>query len=207
MLGSLYLSSAGDNATRRVYPFAPAVAFTMHVFVAMAMGSLLMVIAGRSRQSFSEGRIPSAKVVVETGGLLNPFVWVPGVLLGVLFSRVLSERTARRAACWVWIVGGAWLAAAIWDSVRHYDARYYQGCSNFQNVVNAFFILDSSRCGGGERSLAGLFFTIPAINSVGYSLAAWFAVRLGKEWSRARAISGNKEAAIQRIAAFSSEAG
>ncbi len=113
------------------------------------------------------------KAIGEVGGFANPLVWGPAFVAGFL----LSYATRQRAARWVWLWGFGWLAVGIGDSVRFYDPHYYQGCSNFQNVVNAFFILNSRRCGGGSSTLNGLFFTLPAISSVAYSMGAWAAIK------------------------------
>jgi hypothetical protein len=118
----------------------------------------------------------ASRRLLDLGGLANPVFWCPGLVLGFLLNRKDSDRSA----CWVWPIGVAWLAYAIWDSVRGYDPRWYQGCTPWENVVNAFFIADAHKCGGGESSLAGLFFTTPAINSVAYSIGAWLGLLYAK---------------------------
>ena len=168
---------------KRVTDSLSAVAlFALHAFVAMVINSVLIIMAIGIADPFLKGA-PRLKSVVDWGGLLNPIWWIPGIALGLFVNRLLNRLIPRRVACWVWIVGVVWLTAGIWDSVRGYDARYYQGCSVLQNVVNAFFIADSQRCGGGESTLAGLFFTTPAINSISYAVGAWLALRLRKKRS------------------------
>lgn len=176
------MSPAGDKSERRSDALSAVALFALHTYVAMVLGSLLMVIAAVIADPFLKDAAPWLKSVVQWGGLLNPFAWIPGIALGLTVNRILDTR--RRVVCWVWIVGVVWLTAGIWDSVRHYDARYSQGCSVLQNVANAFFILDSQRCGDAGPTLAGLFFTIPAINSIGYAVGAWLAQRLRKELSK-----------------------
>jgi hypothetical protein len=107
--------------------------------------------------------------LVERGGFLNPIFWAPGFILGLLVNRV----KASRFACWVWLLGGVWLAFGISDSFHGYDPRWYQGCTPFQNIINAFFVGNSGKCGGGESTLSGLFFTMPAITGAAYSVGAW----------------------------------
>jgi hypothetical protein len=109
------------------------------------------------------------KPLMEAGGILNPLVWGAALALGFFVNRI----TCDHSAYWVWLPGIAWLAYAIWDSVHLYDPRWYQGCTASENVVNAFFVLNSRRCGGGESTLSGIFFTVPAANSVAYSVGAW----------------------------------
>lgn len=109
-----------------------------------------------------------------------PYVCAVGFALGF----VVNRRTLKRAACYVWIAGLAWLAVGIWNSVSSYDPRFYQGCSVLENVANSFFILNGRKCGGGGSTLAGAFFTMPAMNSIAYSVGAWVAMRLSEGQSR-----------------------
>lgn len=173
------MSSLSDKAQRLNDTFPSFGLFVLHALVAMIIGSFLAVIAAVIVDSFLKGAL-RLSAVVDWGGFLNPFWWIPGIVLGLLVNQFLNRRTPRRAACWVWIAGALWLTAGIWDSVRYYDARYSQGCSVLQDVVNAFFILDSQRCRDGDSGLAGLFFTLPAMSAATYSVGAWFALRLRK---------------------------
>jgi len=104
-------------------------------------------------------------------------VFVIGIGAGFFVNRAAFTRVA----CWVWLPGLIWLAFGLWDSVRHYDPRWSQGCSATEYVINSFFVLDSSRCSGAEGpTLSGLFFTLPAYSSVAYSVGAWIALRVGR---------------------------
>ena len=142
--------------------------FLFHTTAAMIVSPIVVVITVLVFQN-----LPShLKSVAETGGVANPIFWSPGFVFGLLLNYV----TRHRSACWVWLCGVAWLAAGILDSIRYYDRRFYQGCSSFENVVNAFFVLNSRRCGGGGSTLAGFFFTMPALNSVAYAVGAWVAI-------------------------------
>jgi hypothetical protein len=153
--------------------------FALHVFVAMVISSLFIVVAGAITGPLLEDAPSRLKSVVEGGGLLNPVVWIPGVVLGLFVNRLLNRVTRSRAAgCWGWIVGVVWLSLGILGAVRSYEAHYAQGCSVLQGVFNAFVILNARRCEGGESTLAGIFFTIPAINSIGYAVGAALALRL-----------------------------
>lgn len=175
------MNSLDDQAKPLTDPVSKAALFGLHTFVAMVIGTLLMIIAAGIAAPFFQDAPPRLKSWVEGGGLLNPFVWITGTVLGLLMNRFPNRRARSYAACWVWIVGMVWLSLAIWGSVRSYDARYAQGCSVLQDVVNAFFILNARRCEGGESTLAGLFFTIPAINSIGYAVGARLALRFSKK--------------------------
>lgn len=137
--------------------------FALHTSAAMIV-SPMIVLMGVAVVSSS-----TLRWITEGGGLGNPLIWGPGFALGLL----VNQKTLQHIACWVWLVGVAWLAAGIWDSINSYDARFYQGCSALENVVNGFFILNSHRCGGGSSTLEGLIFTIPALSSVAYSIGAW----------------------------------
>src|SRR5208337_1962494 len=131
--------------------------FLFHTFAAMIVSPFVAVIG----YLIFENVLSHLKSVAEIGGIASPLAWGPAFVLGLLLNYV----TRHRAACWVWLCGVAWLAAGIWDSVHLYDSRFYQGCSAFENVINAFFVLNSHRCGGGASTLEGLFFAMPALNS------------------------------------------
>jgi hypothetical protein len=152
--------------------------YPLHATLALIVSPFIVVMLSTAADTiFKDGVL---KRLLDLGGLANPVSWCPGFVLGFLLNR----KGSNRSACWVWPIGLAWLAYAIWDSVRSYDARWYQGCTASENVVNAFFILNARKCGGGESTLAGLFFTLPAISSVAYSIGAWIRLlsrkRLGK---------------------------
>jgi hypothetical protein len=100
-------------------------------------------------------------------------VFIVGIILGYVANRV----TLGSAACWVWVPGLIWLLLGIWDSVRLYDPRWHQGCSAAQNVVNTFFVADSSKCGGTE-DLSAVIFALPAFCSAAYSVGAWIELRM-----------------------------
>jgi hypothetical protein len=109
----------------------------------------------------------------------GPYVCAVGFALGF----VINRRTLKRAACYVWIAGLTWLAVGIGSSVNNYDPHFYQGCSVLENVANSFFILNGRECGGGGSTLGGVFFAMPAMNSVAYAVGAWLALRLRKRRS------------------------
>jgi hypothetical protein len=109
----------------------------------------------------------------------NAFLCVVG-MIGMFLGYVASRVTLGSAGCWVWIPGLTWLGFGIWDSVRYFDPRWSQGCSAGQDVINSFFVLDSSRCSGAE-GLSGLISTLPAFCSVAYAVGAWAALRVGRQ--------------------------
>jgi hypothetical protein len=175
-----FAHDAGETKTDLLV--AAGALFALHVFVAMVIGSLFIFVVWAIAGPLLEDAPSRLKSVVEGGGLLNPVVWIPGVVMGLFVNRFLNRLTKRRAAgCWVWIVGVVWLSLGILGSVRSYEARSAQGCSILQDVFNAFVILNARRCEGGESTLAGIFFTIPAITSIGYSVGAALALRLRQE--------------------------
>jgi hypothetical protein len=153
--------------------------FALHTTLALMVSPFIALMLTVAAHAVFKDGVP--RRLLDLGGFANPFIWGPGFALGFLFNRIKSKRSA----CWVWPVGMAWLANGIWDSVRYYDPRWYQGCTASENVVNAFFVLNSSRCGGGESGLAGLFFTFPAVTSLAYSLGAWAGIVSRRRWDRA----------------------
>jgi hypothetical protein len=102
------------------------------------------------------------------------------VMIGIILGCIASRVALRSEVCWVWIPGLTWLAFGIWDSARHFDPRWSQGCSAAQYTVNSFFA-HSSRCNGGDGSaLAGLLFTLPAISSIAYAFGACISLWAGR---------------------------
>jgi len=173
------MGSQAIKEERRSELFAGAGSFVLHTILAMIAGSILMVATGVTADSVLGNVSPWYTSVADSAGLLNPLLWAPGIVLGFLVYRRISTRTA----CWVWVVGVAWLAFAVWDSIHYYDPRYNQGCSVRENIVNAFFIMNARRCCGGDSTLSGLFFTMPAIGSATYSVGACAAMGLKKKRS------------------------
>jgi len=157
--------------------------YPLHAILSLIVSPFIVVMLAAAADGFLKDGVP--RRLFDLGGLANPLVWGPGLVLGFLFNR----KEFNRSACWVWPVGMAWLAYAIWDSVQSYDPRWYQGCTAAENVVNAFFILDSGKCGRGESTLAGLFFTMPAISSVAYSIGALFGLLSKKRQGKINASS------------------
>jgi hypothetical protein len=102
--------------------------------------------------------------------------WSVVVVVGVILGYVANRVTLGGTACWVWMPGLIWLLLGLWDSVRLYDPRWHQGCSAVQNVVNAFFVADSGKCGGAE-DLSAVIFALPAFCSAAYSVGAWIELR------------------------------
>jgi hypothetical protein len=137
--------------------------FGVHTLIAMLVVGLVSV--------FALGIIGNLLAASWFESDILAFCFVLGIGLGIGFLSNLANRG--QTACWVWVPGLLWLVFAIWESVRNYDPRWYQGCSATQNVVNAFFILNGRKCGGGGSTLAGVFFTLPALSSIAYSAGAW----------------------------------
>jgi len=178
---SRYMTYAAHEPTRINDHIASVGLFVLHTLVAMVICTFLLVMAALVANPLLHNSPSWLRSAVDYGGVLNPVVWIPAIALGFFANRLIKEGPFRRVACWVWVVGIVWLSLAIWDSVRHADLRYYQDCSVVQSTVNSFFTLDSTRCQGGESTLAGLFFTIPAINSIGYAIGAAIALPSSKK--------------------------
>jgi hypothetical protein len=97
------MSSANDKAKRLTDRLSAGALFAMHTLVAMVIGSSFIVIAAGIADPFLKDAPPRLMPVVEWGGLLNPFAWIPGIALGLVVNRLQNARL--RVACWVWIVG------------------------------------------------------------------------------------------------------
>jgi hypothetical protein len=53
-----------------------------------------------------------------------------------------------------------------------------------------FLVLNARKCGGGGSTLAGIFFTMPAMSSVVYAAGAWVALRSKQHRDRASTKQG-----------------
>lgn len=157
-----------------------------HCIVAMIVASVLAVLLGAFVGAMFASA-PRLQDLATAVGVASPFLWGPGAVLGFLVNK-----TARsRLACWVWLPGVVWVVNPILASIRDYDPRYSQGCTPTQNMLNEFFILNSHRCGGASTVLTGLFFVLPALNAIAYSIGAAVAlIRVGHN------VRGNRRAAL-----------
>lgn len=140
-------------------------ALFFHCTVAYIVASVIAVLFSAPIAA-AFAAIPRLEGVVQS--VASPFFWGPGAILGF----VMNKGSKHRVACWVWFPGVVFLVYAIRQSMRHYDPQYFRGCSGIQETLNAFFILDPNRCGGASSTLAGFFFTLPALSAVAYSIGA-----------------------------------
>jgi hypothetical protein len=94
-------------------------------------------------------------------GFYNPIFWVTSPLLGLL----VNYRTRHRSAYCVCIVGIAYLLFTL--------GQYKHGLQ----------MVFSTDCTDGE-CLEWLFVTLPFLNSIAYSVGAWFGFRFAQETNR-----------------------
>lgn len=116
---------------------------------------------------------PVINRTLNAGGVLNPLLWGPRFILGLVVNRI----ALRRAACWVWLAGIVWIAFGTSEALYSYHTRYAGICSPLDYVVSSFFSLVGSYCGGGENVMP---FTLPTFSAIAYSLGAWIALRLAR---------------------------
>lgn len=156
---------------KRIFP--EIVALPLYASVVMIVVTLLIFLIRGIADGVAGGREPSPLTIgFGDAGILSPFVWLPGLALGLSVNLV----RLKRRACWVWIVGALWLGFGIGNFILHFDPSLYQGCSAMEGVGNAFFTLNPKRCGGIVES--GSFFSVPAICTASFALGAWLAILL-----------------------------
>src|SRR5215813_3489617 len=56
--------------------------------------------------------------VLNAWGVGNPFLWIPGLLLGLIVNRFFLNR----AASWVWLAGMAWIVCGVLLALRNYNS-------------------------------------------------------------------------------------
>jgi hypothetical protein len=102
---------------------------------------------------------PRINSVLNAGGAANPFLWIPGLLLGLLVNWFVLRRTA----CRVRLVGIACMAYGIFAPLHSYRYQWSGTCSPFDGVMNEFSFEDARRCGGNGTILSAIDFTLPLL--------------------------------------------
>jgi hypothetical protein len=163
--------SVSDNK-EKTHQLAPAsVSFLLHASVAMIISPIVVVVEILGAAViFNNSR--GIESILSVGGVANPVLWGPGLILGLLVNRFALKSTA----CWVWLAGMVWIACGIFASLHAYHARFSGICFPLDNIRGAFFSFGSNYafCGGGENVFR---FTVPAFSSITYSLGAWAALQ------------------------------
>jgi hypothetical protein len=153
---------------------ARPVSFLLHASVAMVIAPIVVFMVGISAFIlFKNSR--GIDSVLSAGGAANLVLWAPGLILGLLVNRFALKSTA----CWVWLAGMAWIACGLFASLYTYRARFAGICSPLDSIRYGFFSYGShgsSYCGDHKNLM---LFTVPAFNSIAYSLGAWVALRFG----------------------------
>lgn len=118
-------------------------------------------------------------------GCFNPLLWVGSLFVGAL----INYRTRHRSAYWVAAVGACYLLTVI----VYYHTPLFAQSSVYQNADSrghslryGLYVLFSPACKGGE-CLEQFFVTVPVLNSIAYSLGAWFGLRFAQETNRQNA--------------------
>jgi hypothetical protein len=107
-------------------------------------------------------------------GPYTPAFWGVALLLGLLVNKFMSNRSA----CWVGGIGLVFLFAVMfWDIsiLKHSVTPDY-----WKYEFDQLFSLSSKKCGDSE-CLEQLLVTTPVLNSIAYSVGAWFGLRFGGE--------------------------
>jgi len=110
------------------------------------------------------------------GTAYNPLAWIPALITGFLVNR----KTMNRSACLVGILGVIVLFALMQLDVSGLSqSEYYVKLTGghywryeFQQMLSP-----SDRACGSSECLGKLFFTVPVVVSVAYSLGAWVGLK------------------------------
>jgi len=115
-------------------------------------------------------------------GCFNPMFWAGGLPLGAF----INYYTRHRSAYWVGLFGVGYLLATI----LYYHTTLFPHPSIYQNPDNTGYSLQrglywlfSPTCKGGE-CLEQFLVTLPVLNSIAYSLGAWFGLRFAHQKNR-----------------------
>jgi carbon starvation protein CstA len=153
-------------------PGPAPLSFFLHTVVAMIVSPMIVFVVLIFLAVSSYNNSSHINLVLNAGGVANPLLWGPGLILGLLVNRFVLRRTA----CWVWLVGMAWMAFGTLESLSTYRARFLGICSPFDRIASGFF---SYRAYCGDAGNA-TYFTLPMFSAIAYSLGAWVALRLGR---------------------------
>ncbi len=143
------------------------VSLIAHYLVAVAGGMMIGALpeAFLSRLYYNTGLEPFAPTIAITALLLGYFV---------------SHRVFRaRAATWTWIIGLLWLAFGIYDETKFWSASWSSEKTRAGYALAEFFG-PASKCGDSE-CLCEVFYTMPFVASVMYSLGAYLWKRKGQQ--------------------------
>lgn len=146
--------------------------FLLHASMAMVISPVAAMVVGLGAVIVFNNS-PGINSVLSAGGVANPLLWGPGLILGLLANRLALKSTA----CWVWLVGMVWIACGVFASLYTYHARFAGICSPLDSIRNGFFSYASNYCGDDENVM---LFTVPTFSSIAYSLGAWVALRFGR---------------------------
>lgn len=146
-------------------------------FVVPTLASMILPVLASFLMLFPVGLLIHRVVPFSLN--LDIFMWCLLFAVGSILGFRLNRAFPRREACWVWISGLAWLALGVRESVRFYHPRWAHGCSLTENIISSFLLMDVRKCEGDESALAAVFYTMPALASIAYSLGALIALRMG----------------------------
>ena len=106
------------------------------------------------------------------GTAYNPYFWIPALIIGFLVNR----RLGTRSAALIGILGVVFLFLIIWwDASGLSRSEYYvhlTGGHYWRYAVQQLLSPSDRDCGSSE-CLGKLFFTVPTVISVAYSVGAW----------------------------------
>jgi len=156
----------------------------LHVPLAMVVGTLAGIVLVFFIDPFMA--TPAFRGL-PTLGFLKPIYWTSGALLGLL----VNYRTQNRSAYCVFTIGIAYLLLALSTYIpSNAQSFYVRGQSSyFRRMIHgpylghAIHMLFSTDCKDGE-CLEQMFVTVPFLNSIAYSVGAWFGLRFAQETAR-----------------------
>src|SRR6202030_2450236 len=93
--------------------------FLLHALVAMVISPILVFVELLSAVVIFNNS-PGIESAFNLGGVANPLLWGPGLILGLLVNRFALRSTA----CWVWLVGTVWIAYGIVAYLYAYHDRF-----------------------------------------------------------------------------------
>jgi hypothetical protein len=143
----------------------------LHLCIAGIGGTLIVILSGEAIS------VLLSRVGVRVPDF-NPIIlllfFLPVIFLGI----VVNRSTRHRSACIVGFLGALFLLLVMRSDVSLYErSAYYGNLTHGHYWWYEFQVLFSPVCPHGE-CLGKVFFTLPFLTSVAYSIGAWLGLRI-----------------------------
>jgi hypothetical protein len=148
--------------------------FFFHVPLAMVFGTLAGMVLAFLLNPILSVLVPFRLPIL---GFFKPIYWICSVPLGILTNYRAQHRSAR----YVFAFGIVYLLIALSSYIPNYgQSSYFRRVIQGPYLYHALHMLFSNVCKDGQ-CLEQMLVTLPFLNSIAYSVGAWFGLRFFHE--------------------------